>query len=315
MLQSRLFRYTPEQVSAFAVMRIVFGVIWAINTVLQANTPYVNGFLASIVERIKGQPDIIRTYLHGVVHVVNLLGPHYVAVGTVVLDALLALSLLTGVAYRPMAWLGVVYTLLLWSTVGGFGGSYVAGATDPGTAIVYALVFFAVLSVPAGQRFTVGGYRGPAVDVRRIEIVRVLFGLLWAFDAFWKWQPAFLKNCLSYLTSSQAGQPVWIVKYIGVFIRFFTFVGPLHFGILAAAVETMIAVGLLANLGQKWLLPVGFLYSFGLWTTAEGWGGPYALGSTGNRGDMLGTANIYMVVYLFLMVAYLYRRERQSPQG
>ncbi len=315
MSQSHLFRYTPEQVFAFAVMRIAFGAIWAINTVLQANAPYITGFLASIVKRIKGQPDIIRAYLHGVVHVMNLLGPHYVAVGTVILDALLALSLMTGVAYRPMAWVGMVYSLLLWSTVGGFGGPYVAGATDPGTAIVYALIFFAVLSVPAGERLTVGGYRGRSVDTRRIETIRVLFGLLWAFDAFWKWQPAFLKNSLSYLTSSQAGQPAWIVKYIGVFIRVFTFVGPLHFGIFAATVETIIAVGLLANLGHKWLLPIGFLYSLGLWTTAEGWGGPYALGSTGNRGDMLGTTNIYMVVYLFLMVSYLYKRERQSSHS
>ncbi len=313
MFENRPLRYTLEQDFAFAVMRIVFGVIWVINTILEANAPYINGFLASIVKRIKGQPDFIRTYLHGVIHVMNLLGPQHVAVGTVVVNALLAASLLTGVALRPMAWLGVVYTLMLWSTVGGFGGPYVPGATDPGTAIVYALIFLAILSVPAGQRLTVGSHPRPVVETRRIEVVRVLFGLLWAFDAFWKWQPAFLHNSLSYLSASQAGQPAWIVSYIGFFIQIFNFVGPLYFGIFAAVTETVLAVGLLARLGEKWLLPIGALYSFGLWTTAEGWGGPYAPGSTGNRGDMLGTANMYVLIYLILMVAYLYRRRRTSP--
>jgi len=312
MYENRLSRYTRDQDLAFAVMRIVFGVIWVVNTVLQTNSAYINHFLGSIIKRVNGQPDIIRAYLHTVIHAVNLLGPRHVAVGTVVLSGLLALSLLTGIALRPLARLGVVYSLFLWSTVGGFGGPYVAGATDPGTAIVYALTFFTILSVPSEQRLTLSGHPGRVVETREIEVVRILFGLLWAFDAFWKWQPAFLEHGLSYLHAAQIGQPAWIVSYIGLFIRLFGAVGPLPFGIFAAAVETVLAVSLLARRGQKWLLPIGFFYSFGVWTTAEGWGGPYNLGSTGNRGDMLGTANMYMIVYLYLMVAYLFERRRAA---
>jgi len=311
MYENRLSHYARDQSLAFAVMRIVFGVIWVINTVLQANAPYVNHFLGSIVHSINGQPEIIRAYLRGVIHTINLLGPSHVAIATIVLDGLLALSLLTGIGVRPWAWVGVIYSLFLWSTVGGFGGPYTPGATDPGTAIVYALTFFAVLAVPSDQHLTLGGHRPErAVETREIEIVRVLFGLLWAFDAFWKWQPAFLEHSLSYLRDSQVGQPAWIVHYIGFFIPIFSVVGPVPFGVFAAVVETVLAVSLLAKRGQRWLLPIGFLYSFGLWTTAEGWGGPYSLGSTGNRGDMLGTINIYMVVYLYLMIAYLFDRRR-----
>ena len=29
---------------------------------------------------------------------------------------------------------------------------------------------------------------------------------------------------------------------------------------------------------MDFLLPIGLVYSFGLWTTAEGWGGPYGSG-------------------------------------
>lgn len=310
MYDSRSSHYTRDQELAFAVMRIVFGLIWAANTILEANRPYVNKFLESIAKRVHGQPHAIRVYLHGVIHVIHTLNPHHVAMATVILDGLLALSLLTGIALRPLARLGILYTLFLWTTVGGFGGPYTAGATDPGTAIVYALTFMAVLAVPSERRLAIGAPNSHLVETRGIEIVRILFGLLWAFNAFWKWHPAFLHHSLSYLRASQTGQPAWIVLYIGLVIQVITFVGPFVFGIFAAAIETVLAVSLLAKRGQKWLLPIGFFYSFGVWTTAEGWGGPYSLGSTGNRGDMLGTANIYMVVYLYLIIAYLFERRR-----
>lgn len=301
-------RYTPDQDLAFAVLRIGFGMIWAINTYLQANRPYINQFLHSIIVRERGQPTIVQAYMDAVVRAVSAVGPHEVAIATVILDGLLALSLITGIGLRPLARIGVVYSLFLWSTVGGLGGPYVAGATDPGTAIVYALTFFTILSVPSEQRFTLGGHPQRVVETREIEVVRILFGLLWAFDAFWKWQPAFLEHSLSYLRAAQIGQPAWIVMYIGAFIRICGIFGSVTFGIFAALAETLLAVSLLGKWGLKWSLPLGALYSFGVWTTAEGWGGPYALGSTGNRGDMLGTANMYIIVYLYLMVAYLYGR-------
>jgi nitrite reductase (NO-forming) len=36
---------------------------------------------------------------------------------------------------------GLVFSLLIWSTAEGFGGPYTAGSTDLGTAIIYAVVF------------------------------------------------------------------------------------------------------------------------------------------------------------------------------
>ncbi|MDA8390255.1 MAG: hypothetical protein M0Z76_05955 [Gammaproteobacteria bacterium] len=307
-----LTTYTKNQELAFALLRLLFGAICLINTALEANGPYVAGFLDSIIKREKGQPAVFHQYIHAMAAVVSALGSDNVAVVMVVINGLLALSLLTGVALRPFARLGILYNLVLWSTVGGFGGPYTAGATDPGTAIVYALVFLAILSVPCDRRLTWAKPAQTVIGTHAIEAIRVLFGLLWAFDAFWKWQPAFLYHSLSYLQASEVGQPGWIVRYIGIAIKVFGAVGPLPFGIFAAAAETVLALSLLLKRGQNWFLPIGLFYSFGVWTTAEGWGGPYALGSTGNRGDVLGTANIYMVVYLFLMVAYMMREPREA---
>ncbi|MEJ2656987.1 MAG: hypothetical protein P8012_07285 [Desulfobacterales bacterium] len=80
--------------------------------------------------------------------------------------------------------------------------------------------------------------------------------------------------------------------------------GPLAFGLFAAIVESLIALSLLFKKGMNFMLPIGLIYAFGLWTTAEGWGGPYGPGYTGNRGDILGTTIIYCFIFLFLMVMY-----------
>lgn len=298
-------RYDVRQQSLFSGLRFLFGIIWSINTVLQANTAYVRRFVHSIIARIPGQPPLIRSYLRGAVAVVRSAGGPHVAMLSVGLDAAIAAALLTGLWVRPAAWLGIIYSLLVWSTVGGFGGPFTTGATDPGTAIVYALVFLCVLVVPSDARFRLPGRPRMTGTPGGIETVRVLFGLLWAFDAFWKWQPYFLRHGITFLAAAEAGQPHWIVAYIGVFASILGWLGPLTFGVTVALAESAIALSLLLKRAQYILLPFGALYSLVLWTTAEGWGGPYHLGVTGNRGDMLGTTNIYVLVFLYLMVAFL----------
>jgi uncharacterized membrane protein YphA (DoxX/SURF4 family) len=302
---------------AFAVLRILFGLVWALNTWFQANSAYIDHlFLQSFSAGINGQPAWLAHYTRTVIHAIQAMGPARVAVVTVVIDGLLSLSLITGLWLRFFAWVGIVYNLFMWSTVGGLGGPYTQGATDPGTAIVYALAFFFVLLTPSRARFSLTpGKVTRDLSVRLYGIGRVLFGLLWAFDAFWKWHPYFLHHAESYLVQSQQGQPVWIVAYIQIFIDIIQAVGPLTFGLFAAIVETLIALSLLFKKGLDYMLPIGFIYSFGLWTTAEGWGGPYGAGFTGNRGDILGTIIIYSFIFLYLMVMYPPFSGRKTRSG
>ncbi|MHB8563709.1 MAG: hypothetical protein ACYDDA_07120 [Acidiferrobacteraceae bacterium] len=307
-------RYDARQELLFSALRVIFGVVWAINTALEANHAYIARFLPSITTRIAGQPAMVQAYLRGAIATIRTVGAAHVAMATIGVDAVLTVTLLTGIWLRPASWLGIVYSLLLWSTVGGFGGPFTVGATDPGTAIVYALVFLCVLVVPSDARLRVTGPASTSGTHRGIEVVRVLFGLLWAFDTYWKWQPDFLKNGLSLLPEAQVGQPHWIVVYIGFFISVLGFFGPFVFGIGVALTESAFALSLLLKRAQGILLPLGALYSLVLWTTAEGWGGPYGPGVTGNRGDMLGTTNIYLLVYLYLIVAYLCRKSAQTPK-
>lgn len=181
---------------------------------------------------------------------------------------------------------------------------------------MYALAFVFVLLTHSCARLSLVSARGGGDTPGRLYGVgRLLFDLLWAFDAFWKWHPYFLPHAVSYLVQSQEGQPAWIVAYIQVFINPINAVGPLAFGLFAAVVESLIAASLLSNKGLSFMLPIGTLYSLGLWTTAEGWGGPHGPGFTGNRGDILGTIIIYGLLFLYLMVMYppFWVRKNKGP--
>ena len=298
--------------TAVGLARLLFGAICLVNALLHLDPAYPAKFLASLAaDWAPGQPAWLVAWGHVTAAGVQALGVGSVVNTMVVIEFVLALSLLTGAWLHRLAWVGIVYNLWLWSTVGGLGGPYTPGATDPGTAIVYVLAFALVLLTHAWRSLSLvrhGPMQAPAHW--KLRLSEIAFGLLWAFDAYWKWQPDFLLHGVDNLTASQAGQPGWIVAYIGFFIRMIQIVGPLAFGIAIAAAESVIALALLFDVLLDWVLPLGAIYSFVLWTTAEGWGGPYAAGVTGNKGDVLGTATLYVLVFLFLIAARAERAVR-----
>lgn len=305
-------RFRINGATALGWVRLLFGAICLTNLVLHLDPAYKAHFLASFAaDWTSGQPAWLAAYGHAMANAVRALG-----VGTVIdlmlaIELVLALSLLTGAWLHRLAWVGIVYNLWLWSTVGGLGGPYTTGATDPGTAIVYALAFALVLLTHAWRPLSLfrhGPTRPPSAS--QLRFAQITFGLLWAFDAYWKWVPDFLHHGVDNLTGSQAGQPAWIVTYIGWFITLIGLVGPVVFGVAVAVAESVIALALLFDAWLEWMLPLGVVYSLVLWTTAEGWGGPYTAGATGNKGDVLGTTTIYALVFLFLMAA---RAERAPP--
>lgn len=291
--------------------RLLFGVICLANALLHLAPAYQAHFLASLAaDWAPGQPAWLAAWGHAQARLITQLGVGHVVTAQVVIELLLAFSLLTGAWLHRLAWLGMVYNLWLWSSVGGLGGPYGVGATDPGTAIVYVLAFALVLLTHAWRplsAFRHGSMQAPAQW--KIRLAEIAFGLLWAFDAYWKWQPDFLLHGVANLSAAQVGQPGWVVAYIGVFIQLVQFIGPLVFGVAVALVESAIALSLLFDVLLAWALPLGAVYSLVLWTTAEGWGGPYLAGATGNKGDVLGTASIYVLVFLFLIAA---RAERSA---
>ena len=150
-----------------------------------------------------------------------------------------------------------------------------------------------------------------------IAAVRIAFGCVWAIDAWFKWQPGFADNFTRYLTRAPDGQPPAVVTWINFWIHVAS-VNPHFFAFFVAGGETTIALGLLFGALSDLTCLVGILLSLCIWSTAQGFSGPYAPGSTD-----IGVLIIYVLVFtgLFLGNAgltfgvdrYLASASRSSP--
>ena len=137
--------------------------------------------------------------------------------------------------------------------------------------------------------------------------IRVAFGLIWLADAGFKWTPGFRSGFLGYLRDGAAGQPGWLHWWFTFWIDLQKG-DPRFFAVLVAVIETLIGVALVLGLARKLTYIGGALFSFLIWATAEGFGGPYTAGSTD-----VGASIIYVVVFLsFLAISYQLGPSRYS---
>ena len=126
--------------------------------------------------------------------------------------------------------------------------------------------------------------------------VRVAFGIMWAIDASLKWRASFRAGYLGMLTDARKGQASWLHPWFNFWIdlqrpriSFFAY--------LVASVETLIAVALILGFARKVTYISGAVFSLLIWSTAEGFGGPYTAQSTD-----IGTGIIYALVFVALLV-------------
>jgi uncharacterized membrane protein YphA (DoxX/SURF4 family) len=124
--------------------------------------------------------------------------------------------------------------------------------------------------------------------------VRIAFGLIWAIDAWFKWQPEFQQNFMKIVQGGATGQP----PRLGPFYRFWvTVLQPYaHALAVGAAIgETVIAGALILGLGRKYLYVLGALWSFGIWAIPEGFGNTSRAAYTD-----IGTSVVYVLVFAAL---------------
>jgi nitrite reductase (NO-forming) len=130
---------------------------------------------------------------------------------------------------------------------------------------------------------------------RRVgSLVRILFGLIWVVDAYFKWQPSFLSGTRDVISSGAKGQPGWLTPWFN-FAQGVIAVNPTIWAYSIAAVETGIALALILGFARKVVYIGGAIYSLLIWSTAEG------LGRTSGVATDIGTAIIYAVVFLALL--------------
>jgi hypothetical protein len=293
-----------RQRAAAIGLRMLFGLIWLINAGFHAYAWLFQGggqSAANLLNAYSGPlshaPGWLIPYLSAVVHGIQTIGPHVVAGIMVALDLLIGLSFLLGRGVIIFALLGMAYVVFCWTTLDSFGYPYTHGQTDPGVFVAYFLVFVFVLSARRTEQRRAGalGSAGSPLTVGRI-----LFGLLWAFDAGLKWQPYFLTHFTDQLTGVVPGQPPWVDTYLAFVISVVSLIGPQIVAVLVAVVESLLALSLLIGRGLRLSVPLGILYSLVVWSTAEAFGGPYTSAGTGVRGNVVGNVIIYVLIFLYL---------------
>jgi thiosulfate dehydrogenase (quinone) large subunit len=129
-----------------------------------------------------------------------------------------------------------------------------------------------------------------------IAWTRIAFGIVWAFDAYFKWQSAFANNFVSYIQETYDGQPSWIQAWLNAWAKLVS-INPHLFARIVALGETGIAIGLLLGLFSNLAYAGGTLLSIIIWAVPEGFGGPYTAGATD-----IGTGIIYVFVFLGLFL-------------
>ena len=290
--------------AAWRALTAVFGLVWLANAAFQATAwlavpAATTNFVHALAKPASKVPAWIRPLLLADLHGVQGLGPHIVAGCMVVIAILLGVALLTRRHVALAARVGIVYSVICWVFLNGFGFPYSGGQTDPGVFVAYAIAFLFVLSVAPALEGRSGAC-GPGA--RTWETARIAFGLLWLFDAALKWLPAFLLHFDSQITSVIPGQPAWIAAWLGFVAGVVHAIGPVPVAVLVALSETAIAVALLSGRWLRLAIPFGIAYSLAVWTTAEAFGGPYSMAGTGVRGNVLGNVLMYLVPFVFLWI-------------
>jgi thiosulfate dehydrogenase [quinone] large subunit len=150
---------------------------------------------------------------------------------------------------------------------------------------------------PMSDSYNIGpsvveSWRGHAIGTWRI-----VFGLVWAIDATFKWQPAFQKDFVSYLTGALDGQSALVKEWIGFWIDIVK-VDPHVFALMVTGAETALAVGLILGVFSNIVDLGGVMLAFVIWSSAEGFGGPYKAGSTD-----IGASIIYVLMFVGLFLS------------
>ncbi|MGH8184734.1 MAG: multicopper oxidase domain-containing protein [Rhodanobacteraceae bacterium] len=125
--------------------------------------------------------------------------------------------------------------------------------------------------------------------------LRIAFGIIWAVGAAFTWSSRFAANYVGYLHNAAQGQPAWSAWWFDMWIAI---VEPhaMVFVWLTRIAETLLALALLLGFARRTAYVLGALFSLLIWSTAEGFGGPYTVGAAN-----MGTAITYVLVFIALI--------------
>jgi nitrite reductase (NO-forming) len=126
--------------------------------------------------------------------------------------------------------------------------------------------------------------------------LRVAFGLIWVVNAALTWTNEFAVHYVGYLHNAAQGQSAWSAWWFSLWIAVVT-PHAMLFVWATRIIETALALALVFGFARKTTYIAGALFSLLVWSTAEGFGGPYAVGATN-----MGAGIVYVLVFIALIV-------------
>lgn len=125
-----------------ASLRILFGLVWVVDAIFKFEPAFYRGNALStfVVSKDTGEPSWLNPWFH---FWFRLFGAHpeFFAIIILIIEVLIALSLVLGVARRITYAFAVPFCFLIWGVGEAFGGPYVAGTTDINAGFIYLIVF------------------------------------------------------------------------------------------------------------------------------------------------------------------------------
>ena len=118
--------------------------IWLIDAILKWLPGFRSDYMDALKEGASGQPGWLKPWFD---FWINLQHPQvaFFVYLVAIIETLIAVALILRFARKLTYNAAIVFSLLIWGTAEGFGGPYMSGSSDIGTAVIYAVVFAALL--------------------------------------------------------------------------------------------------------------------------------------------------------------------------
>ena len=148
-LQSSLDNWFARNVDSLkTIMRVIFGIVWAIDGAFKLQPGFADTFQSFISSAPSNQPAWLQGWFSFWASITSSNTTlFFYSVATIELG--LAFCLIFGFLRKLAYTIGILFSLLLWSVPEGFGGPYGPSSTDIGTGIIYAFVFIFLLIINA----------------------------------------------------------------------------------------------------------------------------------------------------------------------
>ena len=139
------------------VLRIAFGVVWAIDAALKWRPDFLHGRVFAHQFGIHDQitTPVVRQWIDLWQHIAAVV-PTGMGVATAIVETFIAVGLLTGTLLNVVYVGSAVYSFGIWSAAEAFGLPWsAAGATDIGPSIGYIIAALALLAAPGNAMWSV----------------------------------------------------------------------------------------------------------------------------------------------------------------